>query len=175
MPINNYIQLPAMPNLSAAFGGPFAKNTQLVFLSSGYLPNVNIYNGSQFVILNPENILMNPGDILIPNDNTFTVTASAPWQGGSNVYVTYSQVITTADYFSSRPSVSASFPPFSGIDITDFTNIVQNQVLVNLYALSALGFFNNSTNNNYDIIFVNVAGYSKISDFGNIFYVNTAA
>jgi hypothetical protein len=70
--------------------------------------------------------------------------------------------ITAIDLFSTLPSISSNNPPFSGYQIDSYDIINKNIMNVTL-KLSA-----NALPSLYDIVIVNAAGYTKLSDSGYV-------
>lgn len=79
--------------------------------------------------------------------------------------------ITAFDGFSTRANVSASFVPFSGINITAYCNLQNTNAVINLNALNNLFLFD-TVSDQYDLIFLNVAGYSTLSEKGILLTVS---
>lgn len=70
--------------------------------------------------------------------------------------------ITAVNLFSALPSVSSNNPPFSGYKIDSYDVVSKNIMNVTL-KLSA-----NALPSLYDIVVVNAAGYTKLSDSGYV-------
>lgn len=88
----------------------------------------------------------------------------------SSSYTSTSLPLTTINAFSTRSPVSASFPSFQGIDITTWCKITKHTITININALNRLGLFFDSNNVYFDLIFFNVAGYSKLSTSGTLLF-----
>jgi len=70
--------------------------------------------------------------------------------------------ITAVNLFSALPSVSSNNPPFSGYKIDSYDVVNKNIINVTV-KLSA-----NASPSLYDIVVVNAAGYTKLSDSGYV-------